>query len=186
MNANYSIVNRKAISPANRIDSEFFSNKSVELENHISAGDFRLFSDICTESDTRIDPTKEPDKYFEYAEITDVDLSDGALYSQLILGKEAPSRARKICKKGQLIVSTVRPNRNAVALVPSNKESLVCSTGFCVFESKHYLEPDAIFIFLKSKYAKVQLTRRMRATMYPAVANTDILDIKVPIPSIRL
>jgi hypothetical protein len=80
----------------------------------------------------------------------------------------------------------VRPNRNAVALVPNNKENLVCSTGFCVFESKHYLEPEAIFIFLKSKYAKVQLTRRMRATMYPAVANTDILDIKVPIPSATL
>lgn len=186
MKVNYNAINRRTISPANRIDAEFFSEKFIELESNISVNNFKSFSDLCSENDIKVDPTKEPDRYFSYIEITDIDLADGAFYPQYVLGEEAPSRARKVCKEDQLIISTVRPNRNAVALIPKIKDRFVCSTGFCVFDSKHCLEPESIFIFLKSKYAKIQLTRRMRATMYPAVANIDILEIKAPIPSKRL
>ena len=38
---------------------------------------------------------------------------------QCILGKDAPSRARKVIQTGDVLVSTVRPNLNAVALVES-------------------------------------------------------------------
>ena len=49
-----------------------------------------------------------------------------------LLGEEAPSRARKEVKADDILVSTVRPNLNAVAQVPQELDGEIASTGFCV------------------------------------------------------
>lgn len=181
------IVNRKLIVPQNRIDAEFYKLKSIHLEDELVKNGARLLSELCDESDIRINPTKEKENYFRYIEITDVNLLDGSFFPQIVLRDNAPSRARKICRKNEIIVSTVRPNRNAVAIVPFyENEGLVCSTGFCVLRCKEKVSPEEVFIFLKSKFAILQLTRRMRATMYPAVANIDITSIRIPKISVSL
>lgn len=183
MKTYFSIVNRSNIRPANRLDADFFETKYTNFENKIAINSKAVFSDVCEESEARIDPTKNPKEYFKYIEIADINLLDGSFFSEQVLGQDAPSRARKLCSPEDLIVSTVRPNRNAVAIIPTSESgSYVCSTGFCVFhpKAKGGLKSEVIFIFLKTKLAKLQLTRRMRATMYPAVANVDILQIHVP------
>lgn len=56
--------------------------------------------------------------------------------TQEIEGSAAPSRARKAIRAGDVLVSTVRPNLNAVAVVPDHLDGEIASTGFAVLRPK--------------------------------------------------
>ncbi|MCS7206111.1 MAG: hypothetical protein NZ853_10480, partial [Leptospiraceae bacterium] len=81
-------------------------------------------------------------------------------------------------KKGDVLVSTVRPNRNAVTLIEKNDNVLVCSSGFAVIGPKestlnHYY----IFAYYKTRFVKKLLERCTTATEYPAVTWQDVLNL---------
>jgi type I restriction enzyme S subunit len=77
------------------------------------------------------DPRRNPDKPFLYVDISAIDRDLKVITSAPeILGADAPSRARKEIYEGDVLVSTVRPNLNAVAVVPSKLDGHIASTGF--------------------------------------------------------
>ncbi|NLZ53656.1 MAG: hypothetical protein GX892_11015, partial [Thermoanaerobacteraceae bacterium] len=53
-------------------------------------------------------------EYFDYIEIAEVDLSTGEFNTSKIIGEEAPDRAQWVVKRDDILISTVRPIRNAV------------------------------------------------------------------------
>ena len=50
--------------------------------------------------------------------------------------KEAPSRAKRLVKNGDIIYSTVRPNQEHYGYITNPKANCVVSTGFCVIRTK--------------------------------------------------
>jgi type I restriction enzyme S subunit len=50
--------------------------------------------------------------------------------------ESAPSRARKIVRHGDIIWSTVRPNRRSFSLIIDPVENLIASTGFAVLSAR--------------------------------------------------
>ena len=50
--------------------------------------------------------------------------------------KDAPSRARRIVKKGDTIISTVRTYLKAITYIPEVTKNLIVSTGFAVIRPK--------------------------------------------------
>ena len=65
---------------------------------------------------------------------------------------EAPSRAKRIINNGDTIVSSVRPNLQAVAYINEKDTNLICSTGFftnkIIWNEKH--DSKYIYYFLLS------------------------------------
>ena len=70
---------------------------------------------------------------------------------------EAPSRARRITKNGDIILSTVRTYLKAVALV--KQEGLIVSTGFAVLRPKD-CNQEYISYLLRSDYFLGEVSRR--------------------------
>ena len=103
--------------------------------------------DVC---EKRIDtlPTGFDEKII-YIDISSVDnLSKEITTFQEIYGTEAPSRAKQLLKKNDVIVSTVRPNLNAVALNYLESTCLVvASTGYCVLRCKSMTDARYIYYF---------------------------------------
>ncbi|MCX6922839.1 MAG: restriction endonuclease subunit S, partial [Verrucomicrobia bacterium] len=84
---------------------------------------------LCLPTEQR-DPTASPDKPFRYIDISAIDKDAKRITSAPELqGTEAPSRARKVLRAGDVLVSTVRPNLNAVAIVPEELDGEIASTG---------------------------------------------------------
>ena len=72
--------------------------------------------------------TPESEVEFIYVDIGSIDRATKKITSpQRLLGKDAPSRARKLIKTGDTIVSTTRPNLNAVALVDQSLHGQIAS-----------------------------------------------------------
>ncbi len=128
-----------------------------------------------------------PEKYFNYVDISSIDVSIGKITNfSTIKGEDAPSRARQKIQYNDLLVSTVRPNLNGVALVPSNLNNQIGSTGFCILRCDKKILPEYLYYISRSQFFIKSLMLKARGASYPAVTNNDILNLKIPVPPIEL
>lgn len=123
------------------------------------------------------------DYEFEYVEIGAVTLEKGISEYQHYKFSDAPSRARRIVKPDDIIVSTVRTYLKAIAIVP-DKENVVVSTGFAVLTPKNICT-DYLGFTLKSEYFVHMVTSRSVGISYPAINSSDLVKIKIPIPTAK-
>ena len=89
--------------------------------------------------------------------------------------KEAPSRARQLVECDDIIVSLVRPNLNAVAVVENSSENLqVASTGYCVLRCNQAVYSRYLFYFCQSETFINRMTAQATGASYPAVSNSIV------------
>ncbi len=141
---------------------------------------------LCVPTEQR-DPTASPDLPFRYIDIASVDKDAKRITAALeIRGAEAPSRARKEVRAGDVLVSTVRPNLNAVALVPDELDGQIASTGFCVLRADRKVA-DEKFIFYRCLTPEFvnSLVSQMRGANYPAVSDGVVRRADIPLPAPR-
>lgn len=122
------------------------------------------------------------DEIIDYIDISSVDNKAKKIIGYTTYSfQDAPSRARKAVHLDDIIVSTVRPNLNAVAYYDSNTpNTAVVSTGFCVLSCKESVNPRFIFNFCKSKAFIDRLVDQATGASYPAVSDKIIRDVPIP------
>ncbi|CAI1004749.1 restriction endonuclease subunit S [Serratia proteamaculans] len=100
---------------------------------------------------------------------------------QYLSGKNAPSRARKVIKAGDIIVSLTRPNLNAVALVDEKYEDQIASTGFEVI---HPVQVQSKYIFglVRSRHFIDSISGLVQGALYPAAKSSDVQSYEFPLP----
>ena len=137
-----------------------------------------------TESTTATrDPRAQPAKAFRYVDITSVDnQAKRIIEAKTLLGRDAPSRARQVIRAGDVLVATTRPNLNAVALVPPDLDSEICSTGFCVLRPKPDLDGDYLFAFVQTQGFVEALSALVQGALYPAVTDKQVKAQRIPLP----
>lgn len=121
---------------------------------------------------------------FEYIDLSSID-QDGKVISAVhhIRSTEAPSRARQLVAAGDVLVSTVRPNLNAVAIVPDELDGATASTGFCVLRVRpDSLDSRFLFHWVRSPRFVDTLVRGATGASYPAVTDGFILGTTLPLP----
>jgi type I restriction enzyme S subunit len=134
-----------------------------------------------------VDPKTNPNKSFRYVDIAGIENKKGIVQEyKTLLGRDAPSRARRLIRKDDIIVSTVRPNLNATAIVPKELDNEVCSTGFCVLRCDKSLNPRFLYAFTRTKHFVDMLSSKMKGASYPAVTNEDVLGVEIPVPPIKV
>ena len=121
-----------------------------------------------------------------YLDISSVDSGAKRLVTPKRISVDAaPSRARQLVHADDVLVSTVRPNLNAVALVPRELDKEIASTGFCVLRPQpEVLCPQYLFYFTQSEPFVKHLTTIANGASYPAVTENDILETCIPLPDL--
>lgn len=130
-------------------------------------------------------PSRSPsDEVFNYIDLSAVDQD-----AKLIVGarevacSEAPSRARQLVARGDVLVSTVRPNLNGVARVPDHLEGATASTGFCGLRAKPTkLDGSYLFHWVKTPFFITDMVRKATGASYPAVSDRIIFESSIPLP----
>ena len=129
------------------------------------------------------DPKQDATEEFSYVDIAGVDNEAKSIVAtKRIIGADAPSRARKVIRKGDIIVSTVRPNLNAVALIPDFLDDQICSTGFSVLRPSEKILSGYLFAFVRSPIFIDYLVARTTGANYPAVNDGEVKDALIPVP----
>ncbi|WP_182180640.1 N-6 DNA methylase [Methylobacterium radiotolerans] len=169
---------------ADRWDVGYYLNHD-ETHNLAGTGTEKplLVSDVASLTDERQDPKRRAVPYFDYIEISDVDCRTGLVGSKRLPVAEAPSRARKLVRAGDVLVSTVRPERGAIGVVPPNLDGAICSTGFAVLRCRKGMHPVALVWLLKSEKVRRQMIRHNIGIAYPAIAEETCLSMSLPAKS---
>ena len=111
---------------------------------------------------------------FNYISLEQVDAGILLGYSELVFRK-APSRARRILRHGDVLMSTVRPNLMSHLLYNEQVPNAVCSTGFAVLRAKRGLsDPAFLFAHLFGPFVTKQIDQTLVGSNYPAINSHEV------------
>jgi restriction endonuclease S subunit len=121
---------------------------------------------------------------FEYIDIASIDRGKKTIVGTTLTdAADAPSRARQMVQANDVLVSTVRPNLNAVAVVPEELNGAIASTGFCVLRSHpERLCHRYLFHWVRSPFFVADMVRKATGASYPAVSDAIIRASMLPLP----
>ena len=98
----------------------------------------------------------------------------------------APSRARRIVNKDDVIVSTVRTYLKAVAQIPSFEVPIIVSTGFVVLTAKsNRILPSFLGYAVKSEVFIESVQMNSYGISYPAIKSSEVVNLKIAVPSLQ-
>ena len=127
------------------------------------------------------DPNVELD-YLEISNVNSLGIVDRSKIEHFRFA-DAPSRARRCLAEGAPIISSVRPNLQAIAFIDETDSNLICSTGFNVVEPvRHKLEPRYLYYYLLSDDAKQYFVATAKGVGYPAIDDKEFSTVEVPLP----
>lgn len=136
----------------------------------------------CIVSTKNRNPQKSPERIFTYIDVSSVDNNLFKIVNpSLLYGREAPSRARKIVKKHDVIFATVRPTLKRVAYITKDFDAQICSTGFCVLRANKQLESKFIYYWLLTDFIFKEVEKIQRGASYPAIKDSDLKSFQIPI-----
>lgn len=144
----------------------------------------------CVEKIASWNPSRSSgDAPFLYIDLSSVDKEkkevDRSSVSSL-LPSEAPSRARQLVKSGDVLVATVRPNLNGVALVPEEYEGATASTGYCVLRPDHNrLDGKYLYYWVQTEAFVTDMMEKATGANYPAVSDKVIKESIIPLPPLE-
>jgi len=125
-------------------------------------------------------------KDYPYTEIEYVEISSigsGTLEGTNITSVEnAPSRAKRIVKHGDTILSTVRPNRRSFLFIKQPPKNMIVSTGFAVLRPSKELDPRYLYCLIRQQKFTDYLANNAKGAAYPAVDSDTIKRAELFIP----
>ncbi|PIN29240.1 N-6 DNA methylase [Prevotella intermedia] len=128
-------------------------------------------------------------EHFTYVDIDSVGKGDGNIsFDKIILGKDAPSRARRVAQDRTVIISTVRPYLKGFAYIENVPNKIIFSTGFALLRSKNeenYISKLLYYLFMFSDDLMRQMETAMPKAAYPSINKDDIGNFRIPMPSIN-
>ena len=136
---------------------------------------------LVTVNDEALPETTAPDLEMTYVDIGNVDAIAGITGSEDLLFEDAPSRARRIVRQGDVIISTVRTYLKAIARIEPTDANLIVSTGFAVIRPRELDGGFAAYV-LSSPYFVDRVVAHSVGVSYPAINASELacLDIAFP------
>lgn len=129
----------------------------------------------------------KPDSDFCYIDIGSIDNKKQILSNEenIVSAQDAPSRARKIVKLGDIIYSTVRPYLHNMAII-DREFSLqpIASTGFAVLSCFKGVFNKYLFYYLLSPHFDeyANNTENAKGVAYPAINDEKLYKAVIPLP----
>jgi type I restriction enzyme S subunit len=147
-------------------------------------GEFKYlnFSDVVGIDQQNLKNKTADDFSFKYISLTDVKFGVIEKSLEYISFKNAPSRARRILKEGDILLATVRPNLQGFARVKKEHGEMIASTGFSVLSPKKSFCSDYIFHYLYSDHLTAQIDSLVVGSNYPAINSSDVANLKIFCP----
>ena len=142
---------------------------------------------VCEINEKAGDPTKLFGKEtFAYIDIESVENGTGKLsFDKILYPKDAPSRARRVVKNGDVALSTVRPNLRAFGYLENLPKNCLASTGFAILSANEKTFGKYLFYSVHQDYMVEQMISKSDKGQYPSVTASDVKELNIYIPSLE-
>lgn len=167
-----------------RIDPHFYRPEFRELKENLSKLESKPLGEIIEFSSETWNQKDSFDNEFPYIEISEIDISTGEIQNITYYEKKnAPSRAKMRVRENDIIVSTTRPHRGAIAHIDREKDGFIASTGFAILRDlKIEVNKEYLLFMLRTQLSLKQMLQRSSGGNYPAITSGELKNILIPIP----
>jgi type I restriction enzyme S subunit len=138
---------------------------------------------IASINDEALPETTSPEAEIAYVDIGSIDQLRGIVEVERLAFDNAPSRARRIVRDGDSIISTVRTYLQAIAPIVDPPSNLIVSTGFAVVRPRS-VDPRFLSYAVREKRFVETIVARSVGVSYPATNAADIASIELPLPNV--
>lgn len=158
-----------------RLDAEYYQPKFEAITKKLNASETVLSS--CNLYDKSFFPDEK--QTYIYIELANVGQSGDISNVDIKCGSDLPTRARRIVKTGQVIISSVEGSLQSCALITDDYNGALCSTGFYVIDSDK-INSETLLVLFKSKPIQALLKQRCSGTILTAISKDEFLSIPLP------
>lgn len=138
---------------------------------------------VCTYNDETLSDNTDPTFEFDYIDISSVNSTDEITSTERLNFADAPSRARRVVRADDIIMSTVRTYLRAVAIIPESKNQLIASTGFLVIRAlQEAITPEYLGYVIKSDSFISAIEAESVGVSYPAINASEAVKNYIPVP----
>ncbi len=138
---------------------------------------------FVSSNDEALTETTSAEFEFNYIDISSVGFGFLKLKPVTLQFQKAPSRARRIVKKGDTIISTVRTYLKSICFINDALDNHIVSTGFSVLRPKANVFPELLSYILASEYFINAIQRNSIGVSYPAISDIKLNSLKVVLPN---
>lgn len=136
-----------------------------------------------TEINREVLPESTPEDYeIEYVDISNVSGMGRILGTETLLFGKAPSRARRLVRNGDTIVSTVRTYLRAITSIKDPQPNLVVSTGFATLTPGSEIDGGYFAYLAQTEQFIHEVVSRSTGVSYPAITPSELGNIKISYP----
>ncbi|MFM5523705.1 restriction endonuclease subunit S [Aeromonas jandaei] len=161
-----------------------YKNSGVEWIGDIPAHwNIRKLKYISNINNQTLPENTAGDFLFDYVDIGSVTLENGIEKVETFRFSDAPSRARRLAKQGDTVVSTVRTYLKAISYVDRKSSEYIYSTGFAVINPKDENSSKYLTHFIKSDAFTNQVDDVAKGISYPAINSSELSNLLVVEPS---
>jgi type I restriction enzyme S subunit len=139
-------------------------------------------SELATVDRESLKNSTQPDYRFHYIDIASIKTGRVDVSSKTIAYADAPSRARKVVRKGDVLMSTVRPNLQAFAYFDREGDNFVASTGFAVISAKKTSDGEFLYQSILADEVTRQIAALVAGSNYPAISSSNVKNIELVAP----
>lgn len=155
----------------------------IQNKNNIPEGWQKVTLRQCVDIDRNSLSEKTVDnKEFFYIDLSAVSAGVITFPKKKVSFRNAPSRARRIIHKGDIIFSTVRPYLKGFALIDFDSDDYIVSTGFSVLTAKNNFSSTYIYHYLFSENFQKQIFISLLGSSFPALNSKDVKSLSILIP----
>ena len=128
--------------------------------------------------------TEKDDLLINYIDISSADENGNINFVDEITFLNAPSRARRIIRKGDVIISTVRTYLKVIALIDEKYDGFICSTGFAVLTPLEKVEARFLYYNIYTDSFTSRVSYYSNGISYPAINSSVLATLHITLPSI--
>lgn len=159
-----------------RLDAEYYQSKYEDIEIFIKNYGYVTLQDLEIQ-DKNYTPKQE--KQYHYIELANIGSNGNISTPTQDFGKNLPTRARRIVKEGDVIISSVEGSLSSCALITKEFDSCLVSTGFYVLRSKH-INGETLLVLFKSEIFQDYLKKFPSGTILSAISKEELQNILIP------
>lgn len=162
-----------------RLDSEYYLPRYEDYAHLIEhyRGGYGQFSNVCMINEANYVPAAN-EKY-TYIELGNIGSYGNITDCTVAYGKDLPSRARRVVHTNNVILSSVGGSLQSCALISSEYDNAICSTGFFVVRS-NAINSETLLTLFKSEVMQNLLKQSCSGTILTAINHTELQKIVVP------
>ena len=164
---------------------EAYKDSGIEWLGRIPAGwKIKKLKYLVNINEEALPETTNKSFPIKYVDISNVKAGVGILSMEELSFSSAPSRARRIVREGDVIVSTVRTYLRSIAKISNPPDNLIVSTGFAVIRPRR-LNSDYTGYMFYSDNLIGEIVSRSTGVSYPAINASEIGNIPIPVPTTK-